>query len=112
MGAEQACLSTGFAVHDDQMTPAWFAAKLKDDPDLLLRAADVSLKEGRKLVLVPRETPLNLIHINNMRKVAAAGATIVPPVLTMYTMPKSIDDLIEHIVGKVLDALGIDREDP
>ena len=76
--------------------------------NLLLRAADVCLKERRRLVLVPRETPLNLIHLENMRRLAQAGATLLPPVITMYTEPHSIDDLIDHIVGKVLDALGAD----
>jgi 4-hydroxy-3-polyprenylbenzoate decarboxylase len=78
--------------------------------NLLLRAADVCLKERRKLVLVPRETPLSLIHLENMRRLALAGATLLPPVITMYDKPRSIDDLVDQIVGKVLDALGIDRE--
>lgn len=78
--------------------------------NLLLRAADVCLKERRKLVLVPRETPLNLIHLENMRRLVLAGATLLPPVITMYTKPRSIDDLVDQIVGKVLDVLGIDRE--
>ncbi len=76
--------------------------------NLLLRAADVCLKERRRLVLVPRETPLNLIHLENMRRLALAGATLLPPVITMYTGPKSIEDLIDQIVGKVLDALGVE----
>jgi 4-hydroxy-3-polyprenylbenzoate decarboxylase len=79
--------------------------------NLLLRAADVCLKECRKLVLVPRESPLSSIHLENMQKLTAAGAVMVPPVMTMYTMPKSIDDMVDHIVNKVLDILGIERED-
>jgi 4-hydroxy-3-polyprenylbenzoate decarboxylase len=79
--------------------------------NLLLRAADVCLKERRRLVLVPRETPLNLIHLENMRRLALAGVTLLPPVITMYTKPKSIDHLVDQIVGKVLDALGIEREE-
>lgn len=78
--------------------------------NLLLRAADVCLKERRKLVLVTRETPLNLIHIENMRRVTLAGAVVLPPVLTMYTMPRSVDEMIEHSVKKMLDELGIDRK--
>jgi 4-hydroxy-3-polyprenylbenzoate decarboxylase len=78
--------------------------------NLLLRAADVCLKERRKLVLVTRETPLNLIHIENMRRVTLAGAMVLPPVLTMYTMPRSVDEMIEHLVSKLLDELGVDRK--
>ncbi len=77
---------------------------------LLLRTADVCLKERQKLVLVTRETPLNLIHIENMRKVTLAGGVILPPVITMYSKPKSVKELVDHIVGKVLDSLGIENE--
>jgi 4-hydroxy-3-polyprenylbenzoate decarboxylase len=75
--------------------------------NLLLRAADICLKERRKLVLVPRETPLNLIHLEHMQKLTLAGAIIAPPVLTMYGMPKNLDEEIDQIVGKVLDLVGI-----
>jgi len=76
--------------------------------NLLLRAADVTLKEHRKLVLAVRETPLNLIHLNNMVRLAGLGVVIMPPVLTFYNHPKNIEDLQQHIVGKILHEFGIE----
>jgi polyprenyl P-hydroxybenzoate/phenylacrylic acid decarboxylase-like protein len=78
--------------------------------DLISRAADVNLKERRPVVLVTRETPLNLIHIRNMETVTLAGATVLPPVPGFYHQPKSIDDLLKQTAGKVLDQFGIEHD--
>ena len=76
--------------------------------NLLLRAADVALKERRKLVLVARESPLSPIHLRNLQTVADLGVVILPPVLTFYNHPASIEDMARHIVGKVLDVFGLE----
>lgn len=75
--------------------------------NLLHRAADVTLKERRPLVIVPRETPLNLIHLDNMRRLAAAGAVIMPFMPAFYIRPQSLDDLLRHFCGRLLDQLGL-----
>ncbi len=75
--------------------------------DLVSRAADVVLKERRRLVLLPRETPLNLAHLRNMATVTEMGGIIFPPVPAFYALPESIDDLVEHTVARVLDLFGI-----
>jgi len=77
--------------------------------DLVSRAADVCLKERRRLVVVPRETPFNLIHLRNMETLTLAGATILPPVPAFYHRPKSIEDLLDHVVGKIFDQFGIEH---
>ncbi|MFF4956771.1 non-oxidative hydroxyarylic acid decarboxylases subunit B [Streptomyces sp. NPDC001222] len=74
---------------------------------LIARAADVTLKERRPLVLVPRETPLSEIHLENMLALSRMGAKIVPPMPAFYNLPRTLDDLVEHIVVRVLDQLGI-----
>jgi 4-hydroxy-3-polyprenylbenzoate decarboxylase len=75
--------------------------------NLLLRAADVCLKENRKLILVPRETPLGKVHIRNLKEASDLGCIIVPPMLTFYNNPENISDHIEHIVGKILMQFGL-----
>lgn len=75
---------------------------------LLSRAADVTLKERRRLVLVPRETPLHLGHLRNMTAATEMGAVIAPPMPGFYAQPKSLDDLVNHTVGRVLDLFGLD----
>ena len=77
--------------------------------NLLIRAADVTLKERRKLVLVVRETPLHRGHLGLMLNVADAGGVILPPIPAFYFLPKTMDDLINHTVGRVLDVFGIDH---
>jgi len=77
--------------------------------NLLLRAADVCLKERKRLVLVARETPLNLIHIENMKKVTLAGGVVLPPVLSFYSESGSVEGLVNFIIGKTLDIFGIEN---
>jgi 4-hydroxy-3-polyprenylbenzoate decarboxylase/2,5-furandicarboxylate decarboxylase 2 len=75
--------------------------------DLVSRAADVVLKERRRLVLVPRETPLNLAHLRNMTAVTEMGGIIFPPVPAFYAAPKSLDDIVGHTAARVLDLFGV-----
>jgi len=77
--------------------------------NLLERAADVMLKERRPLVLVPRETPLSTIHLENMLKLSRAGAVILPPAPGFYGHPQSIEDLVDFVVARILDQLGVDH---
>jgi flavin prenyltransferase len=76
--------------------------------DLLERAADVQLKEGRKLVIVPRETPFSLIHLRNLTTLAEAGARIVPAIPAWYHQPQTINDLVDFVVARALDQLDMD----
>ena len=75
--------------------------------DVLLRAADVVLKEKKKLILVPRETPLSLIHVKNLELLLLAGATLIPANPSFYARPKTIQDVVDTVVARVLDHLGV-----
>ena len=75
--------------------------------DVLLRAADVALKEKKKLILVPRETPLNLIHLRNFELLLLAGATILPANPSFYTRPQNVEQVVDTVVARVLDHLGV-----
>ena len=107
-----ACVSSGSFVTEgiivmpcSMKTLAGIAAGYAEN--LIVRAADVCLKEGRKVVLVPREMPFGKVHLRNMKEAAELGCVIVPPVLTFYNGPKTIVDQINHIVGKILMQFGI-----
>ena len=80
------------------------------DETLVARAAGVTLKESRKLVLVTRETPLTAINLENMLKLARLGVVILPPVPGFYTKPKTIDEIVNHTVGKCLDQFNIEHD--
>jgi 4-hydroxy-3-polyprenylbenzoate decarboxylase len=75
--------------------------------NLITRSADVCLKERRKLILVPRETPLNLIHLENMTRAHKAGAIILPPSPSFYSFPKTVEELVDTVVARILDHLDI-----
>jgi 4-hydroxy-3-polyprenylbenzoate decarboxylase len=77
------------------------------DSTLIVRAADVAIKEKRQLIVVPREAPLSVIHLRNLTTLASAGVSVVPPVPGFYSKPETIDDIINHTVGKILDQLKI-----
>jgi len=101
-------LTAGMLVAPCSMrTMSAIANALNDN--LIVRAADVHLKERRKLVLMVRETPLNANHLRLMRELALAGAVILPPVPGFYQLPKTLMDLVDHSVGKALDQLGIEH---
>ena len=78
--------------------------------NLIQRAADVHLKERRKLILVPRETPLNLIHLENMTQCVRAGAIVLPAMPGWYHRPRALEDLINFVVGRICDQLGVQHE--
>ena len=80
------------------------------DDTLVARSAGVTIKEGRKLILMVRETPLSAIHLENMLKLSRLGVVILPPVTEFYTNPKTINDIVNHGVGKCLDQFDIDHD--
>ena len=80
--------------------------------NLLLRAADVSLKERRRLVVVPRETPLHAVHLENMLTLARMGVTVLPPEPPFYLKPRGVDDIVEFVVSRIMVALGVDDSLP
>jgi 4-hydroxy-3-polyprenylbenzoate decarboxylase len=86
-------------------TLAKVAAGMADD--LITRAADVVLKEGRKLIIVPRETPFSVIHLENMLRLAKAGAVILPPNPGFYHHPENIGGMIDFVVARIMDQLGV-----
>jgi len=109
-----ACISSG-SFRTDGMVVAPCSMKSLSmiaysiDDNLLVRAADVHLKERRKLVLIVRETPLHLGHLRQMTIVTEMGGIILPPVPSFYHAPKTLDDIVDQTVGKTLDQLGIDH---
>ncbi|GAB2458349.1 non-oxidative hydroxyarylic acid decarboxylases subunit B [Comamonas humi] len=110
---QSACISSGSFQHDGvAIVPCSMKTlagiRVGYGENLIARAADVALKEQRKLVLMVRETPLNVIHLDNMLAVAKAGAVIFPAVPAFYHRPRSLDDVIDQSVGRLLDMFGID----
>jgi flavin prenyltransferase len=78
--------------------------------NLIHRAADVHLKERRKLIVVPRETPLGLIPLKNLVSITEAGAVVLPAMPAFYTLPKTVSDMVDFIVGRICDQLGVDNK--
>ena len=110
-----AVIATGSFLHDGMVilpcsSTSMGAIATGSGSNLLTRAAAVTLKERRRLIVCHRETPLNLIDIENMRTLTLAGAIIAPTNPGLYLNPKSVDDLIDFIVGKALDLLGVNHE--
>ena len=110
-----AAVSSGSFLHDGMVIVPCSMKSLSSiangyDDTLISRAASVTLKESRTLILVPRETPLSRIHLENMIKLQDAGAIILPAMPGFYHKPSTIDEIIDHLVGKILDQLKIRHE--
>lgn len=111
-----ACISSGSFVTDGMIvcpcsmkTLAAIATGYASN--LIARSADVCLKEGRRVVLVPREMPLGKVHIRNMLTASELGCVLVPPMLTFYNGPVTLDDEVNHVIGKVLRQIGLEPTD-
>lgn len=109
-----AAIASGSFIHDGMVivpasmkTIATVATGIGEN--LIARAADVTLKEQRQLIVVPRESPFNQIHLENMLKLSKMGVAVIPPIPAFYNHPKTIDDIINHTVMKILDSLRIDN---
>lgn len=109
-----ATIASGSFIHDGMViipasmkTIASVATGMGDN--LIGRAADVTLKEQRQLIVVPRESPFNQIHLENMLKLSKMGVAIIPPIPAFYNNPKTVDDIVNHTVMKILDHLHIDN---
>lgn len=110
-----ASVSSGSFLHDGMVIVPCSMKSLSSiangyDDTLISRAASVTLKESRKLILVPRETPLSRIHLENMIKLQDAGAIILPAMPGFYHKPSTIDEIVDHLVGKILDQLKIKQD--
>ena len=110
-----ASVSSGSFLHDGMVIVPCSMKSLSSiangyDDTLISRAASVTLKESRKLILVPRETPLSRIHLENMIKLQDAGAIILPAMPGFYHKPSTIDEIVDHLVGKILDQLKIKHD--
>ena len=110
-----ASVSSGSFLHDGMVIVPCSMKSLSSiangyDDTLISRAASVTLKESRKLIIVPRETPLSRIHLENMIKLQEAGAIILPAMPGFYHKPSTIDQIIDHLVGKILDQLKIEHD--
>lgn len=110
-----ASVSSGSFLHDGMVIVPCSMKSLSSiangyDDTLISRAASVTLKESRKLIIVPRETPLSRIHLENMIRLQEAGAIILPAMPGFYHKPSTIDEIIDHLVGKILDQLKIEHD--
>ena len=110
-----ASVSSGSFLHDGMVIVPCSMKSLSSiangyDDTLISRAASVTLKESRKLIIVPRETPLSRIHLENMIKLQEAGAIILPAMPGFYHNPSTIEEIVDHLVGKILDQLNIEHD--